>query len=241
MKKQWVNEAALEVGRQSGHRGAVKESLRGKSANGIALGLKCGIAAGPLYVAVGTIQALTREGFDIRRHALSLLSNGDLGWIQISNFLLSAVLVLAFAVAAGRTFARGTGGLWGPLLIGGYGLGLFGAGMFVADPALGFPVGAPEGSPEQTSFSGLMHFVCGGFGFLCLIAACLAFARRFFRSNRKGWGLYSAATGVLFFAAFAGISSGNAHPALNIAFSAAVVLGWTWISSLAWQLLKHGR
>lgn len=27
---------------------------------------------------------LTGEGFDMRRHALSLLSNGDLGWIQVA-------------------------------------------------------------------------------------------------------------------------------------------------------------
>lgn len=241
MKLQWVNDTAYEVGRQSGRGGAARESSRGNAAKGIKLGLKCGIAAGPLYVAVGAIQALVREGFDIRRHAISLLSNGDWGWIQISNFLLSAVLVLSFAVAAGRTLARGAGGVWGPLLIGGYGLGLIGAGLFVADPALGFPVGTPEGGPKTPSFSGMMHVVSGGFGFLCLIAACLVFSRRFFQAKRKGWGIYSLATGILFFAAFAGIASGNAHPALNIAFAAAVVLAWTWISSLAWLLLKHGR
>ena len=50
--------------------------------------LRCGIAAGPLYILVGLGQILTREGFDMRRHPLSLLSNGELGWIQIANFLL---------------------------------------------------------------------------------------------------------------------------------------------------------
>jgi hypothetical protein len=40
--------------------------------------LASGILAGPLFVAVGLIQAFTRVGFDLRRHALSLLSLG--GW-----------------------------------------------------------------------------------------------------------------------------------------------------------------
>jgi hypothetical protein len=38
--------------------------------------LTCGVIAGPLYIVLGVIQMLIRPGFDIRRHALSLLSNG---------------------------------------------------------------------------------------------------------------------------------------------------------------------
>jgi hypothetical protein len=43
-------------------------------------------------------QMLVRHGFDIRRHALSLLTNGDLGWIQILNFVLPGLLVIAGAL-----------------------------------------------------------------------------------------------------------------------------------------------
>jgi hypothetical protein len=43
-----------------------------------------GVIAGPLYVAVSLAQALTRQGFDPTRHAWSLLSNGGLGWIQVT-------------------------------------------------------------------------------------------------------------------------------------------------------------
>jgi hypothetical protein len=35
---------------------------------------------------VGLIQVLVRDGFDIGRHALSLLGNGDLVWLQIASF-----------------------------------------------------------------------------------------------------------------------------------------------------------
>jgi hypothetical protein len=48
---------------------------------------------------VGSAQVVTRDGFDVRRHALSHLSNGTLGWIQIGNFLLSGALVIAGAQA----------------------------------------------------------------------------------------------------------------------------------------------
>ena len=56
-----------------------------------------GVVAGPLFVAVGLVQVLTREGFDLTRHPLSLLSLGELGWVQIANFIVAGVLMLAFA------------------------------------------------------------------------------------------------------------------------------------------------
>lgn len=96
--------------------------------------LTCGLAAGPLYIVLGTGQALMRDGFDVRRHALSLLGNGELGWIQAGNFLLSGALVIAGALGV-RRLLRGTrGGTWGPVLLAVYGLGLIGAGIFTADP-----------------------------------------------------------------------------------------------------------
>jgi hypothetical protein len=51
--------------------------------------LVCGVALGPLFYVVVVLQILTRTGFDIRRHPLSLLSLGDAGWIQIANFILT--------------------------------------------------------------------------------------------------------------------------------------------------------
>ncbi|MER7008231.1 DUF998 domain-containing protein, partial [Dactylosporangium sp. NPDC000555] len=50
-----------------------------------------GVLAGPFYVTVSLAQALTRENFDISRHAWSLLANGSLGWIQITNLVLSGL------------------------------------------------------------------------------------------------------------------------------------------------------
>jgi hypothetical protein len=191
--------------------------------------LACAAAAGPLYVASGLAQALTRAGFDLTRHPLSLLSNGALGWIHITTFLVTGLLTIA-----GAAGLRGhLGSRWAPRLVALYGIGLIGAGAFVADPMDGFPVGAPPGPPEAVTWHGMLHFMTGGVGFIGLIGACLVFARRFARAGRRGWAVYSAVTGVLFTAAFVGIASGSATAVLNVAFGVAVVLGWTWLTAVA--------
>jgi len=66
------------------------------------------------------------------------------GWIQIANFMASGALVIAGAVRIRRVLGGKRAGSWGPLLLAIYGLGLIGAGIFRADPASGFPPGAPE-------------------------------------------------------------------------------------------------
>src|SRR5205823_2851520 len=88
------------------------------------------------------------------------------------------------------------------------------------------------------STHGLLHFVSGALGFLGLIGACLVFARRFASQGQRGWAIYSLVTGVLFFLAFFGIASGSNQtgPVLTfvvLAFTAAVVLGWAWVSAIA--------
>ncbi len=190
-----------------------------------------GVIAGPIYVVVALAQALTRHGFDIRRHAWSLLANGHLGWIQVTNFIVAGAMTIAFAVGLRRALDGGTGARWVPRLVGGYGLGLVAAGMFRADPALGFPPGTPGG---VVTWHGALHFVAGGVGFLCLILACLAVARR----ERGGWRVFSALTGVLFLAGFAGVASGSHSAAVNLAFVAAVMLAWAWLSALAVRLYR---
>ena len=64
--------------------------------------LACGVLAGPLFLAVLMIQAFTREGFDLSRHPLSLLSLGDLGSIQIANFVVTGALFVACAIGMRR-------------------------------------------------------------------------------------------------------------------------------------------
>jgi len=199
--------------------------------------LSCGAAAGLVYVAVGIAQILTREGFDIRRHALSLLSNGDLGWIQITNFLCSGLLVIAGAAGVRRALHPGRGATWLPILFTIYGLGLIGAGIFVADPAAGFPPGTPTGTTMTRS--GVLHFVFGGLGFYALIAACFVATYRFGKEGRQAWAIYGAVSGAFFFISFAAIASGTTSVAVLLTFYAAVAWIWIWLSALMIEVRKQ--
>lgn len=192
-----------------------------------------GVLAGPFYVILVLVQGLTRPGFDLTRHDASLLSNGSLGWIQIANFLLTGTFVLAFAIGLGRALGSGRGATWAPRLIAGYGLGLIGAGIFIADPMNGFPPGAPAGHPAMVSVHGLLHLVAAGFGFLCLVAACIVMARRFAAERRRGWMAYSILAGAAFLAAFAGLASGSASSVVVLAFWSALILVWSWMAAVS--------
>jgi hypothetical protein len=79
--------------------------------------LACGAVAGPLFIAVGFAAALIRTGFDLGNHPLSLLSVGDLGWIQIANFVVAGLLFIASAAGMRRALRGRRAGRWGPLWI----------------------------------------------------------------------------------------------------------------------------
>jgi hypothetical protein len=196
--------------------------------------LTCGVVAGPLFTVVGLTQAFTRPGFDLTRHALSLLENGDLGWIQISSFLLTGLLFVACAVGMRRTLRGSRGGTWGPLLIAVMGVGLIGAAFFRADPGLGFPPGTLANA-NALSWHGLGHLIVGMLSFFALIAACFVFARRFAVQRQRAWATYSAVTGMLFFISLAGLSTG--HLWMNSTFVFTTLNALVWVSVMAAKLL----
>jgi hypothetical protein len=76
-------------------------------------------------------------------------------------------------------------------------------------------------------------------GFLCFIAACFVFSRRFVGLRARGWAVFSTITGVVFLAGFVGIASGSAGPATTLPFVAAVVLSFVWLSTLSAQMYRE--
>ncbi len=50
--------------------------------------------AGPFYIAVSMVQALTRRGFSLARDEWSLLALGHLGWVQTANLILTGAMTL---------------------------------------------------------------------------------------------------------------------------------------------------
>lgn len=190
-----------------------------------------GVIAGPLYVVVSLAQALSRDGFDLARHQWSLLANGSSGWIQVANFVVSGLMTIAFAVGLRRSLPPGRAATWGPRLLGGYGAGLVAAGLFRADPALGFPAGAPD--VASVSWHGMVHFAAAGVGFACLAAASFVVARRYAADGRRGWAVVSRLVGIVFLTGFMAVASGGGSVAANLGFTAAVLVVTAWASALA--------
>lgn len=195
--------------------------------------LACGVFGGPLFIVVSLVQVLTRQGFDIRRHAISMLSLGDLGWIQIANFVVAGLL----AVGVWRVLHPRRGGTWGPLLVGAYGAGLITAGIFRTDPGFGFPAGAPSGMPAAFSWHAILHSVGFFVAFPSLIAACFVFVRRFAALGQRGWAACCAAIGV---ATPALIILGMIGPfGAGVPFFAAGVIAFPWVAVIAARLMTE--
>jgi hypothetical protein len=202
--------------------------------------LTAGMAAGPVYILVGAVEILTRPGFDLTRHDLSLMANGDWGWVHILMLIVTGLLTIAGAFGLRRVLKGEKGGTWGWRTLALYALGLVGAGFFRADPANGFPIGTPEGAAKITTH-GLLHLLSGTIGFVGLIAACFIVAKHFKDKREQAWATYSRVTGMLFGAAFVGIAIGSngkgaVLTTVVLTFTAAVILGWTWISVVLAQL-----
>jgi hypothetical protein len=185
--------------------------------------LACGIVAGPQFLAVWAIQAIVRDGFDPGRHPISLLSLGDSGWIQIANFVVTGALVVACAVGIRRALRDGRGRTWGPILVGGLGVGLIIAGVFVTDPGAGFPAGAPEGEPEQVSWHGILHGIGAVLGVNGMVVGCLVFARRYAAAGQRRWvaGCIATAVTVLVLS-----SPGAGGYAVRVLIATAILFGF---------------
>lgn len=203
-----------------------------------------GALAGPFYLVVALVQALVRPGFDLAHDDVSLLANGDFGWVQILNFVLTGAMVTAFAIGLDRALASGRGSTWAPRLIAAFGLGVILAGVFTADPMNRFPAGTPAGQPATISLHGLLHIAAAAVGFVCLVAACFTTARRFSSRRDRRWRAFSILTGIAFLAGFVGVASGSSNAAVVFAFWAALVLAWLWLGALAvrtYTLLGRGE
>ena len=194
--------------------------------------LLCGIAFAPLFLVVVFVQAFTRPGFDLRRVPLSLLDLGDLGWIQIANFIVSGLLAIAGAAGMRRSLAGSKGGTWGPLLTGTCGLGLILAGVFHPDPGYSFPPGAPAGMSAKPSGHAMVHNIGFLFVVLSLIAACFVLSRSFRSRGQRGWANYSIATGI---AAPILIAAGIATNTILL-FTVMAVVTFGWVSAVAARL-----
>ncbi|GIE28047.1 hypothetical protein Ait01nite_010920 [Actinoplanes italicus] len=178
--------------------------------------------AGPLWAAVSLAQAATRDGFDLMRHPLSLLSTGALGGVQIANFVVAGVLMV---VGAGSL-----AGTWAPRLARIAGFGMIAAGLLVMDPGGGFPAGHDE-VPATMSWHALGHMAAGTVSFTALIAACYVLAKQ---AATRASAVAAALSGTALLAGWLWAMSGGTAGTLTLAvgaIAAMLFLSWTALRS----------
>ena len=197
--------------------------------------LACGALAGPMYVMVTMAEALTRDGFDLRRHRFSWLTTGDLGWIHQSNMVLVGVLTVLLAIGVGQMVRTGRGAVWGPRLLGLFGVAYIIGGLLRADPVAGFPPGT---TPEMvhTTWQGAVQNASRTASSLLLIAVSLVIAGWFAAAGRRGWAwFYRTAIPMVFVAlTVVGFAIGGNPTAL-----AFLATPWIWVTTLAVHLYRR--
>jgi hypothetical protein len=207
--------------------------------------LRCGVAAGPVFVATFLLEGAARDGYRPLRHPVSSLALGSRGWIQAGNFAVTGTLVLAGAAGLAGAGDRATSSRAAPALIGAAGAGLIGAAVFATDPVSGYPPGTPD-APVRPSPAGTAHNLAAVPVFFGLPAAALACSWRSWRAGQRGFGVYSAGTAITMLAtmALAGAGFGQSPRLVNLGGlfqRASIVTGFAWVTALSERALQRGH
>lgn len=153
--------------------------------------------AGPVFTLSWLIAGATRAGYNPLRHPISSLSIGNLGWTQITTFLVVGILLFGFAIALMRITKSQGVPVWGARLIALCAIGLIGAGLFTTDPLSGYPSGLHT-LRENRSLSGVLHDLFSAFLFIGYPFATYKFARIFMKKKETGWAIYTIVSGLAF-------------------------------------------
>jgi len=205
--------------------------------------LHAGVVGPPLFIVVFLIEGLTRPGYSAWRNYVSQLATGDGGWVQVANFLVCGTLVLAFAIGLRSALTGSRASIGAPLLLGLFATALLVAGVFITDPGLGYPVGAPQVHTAH----GTIHGFAGLGAFTLLPAACFVMAWHFAGEPGSGrWAVYSVVVGLVLVVTFFASTTVSAMDAAGTWRNAptgflqriAIISGWTWITMVALHLIR---
>jgi hypothetical protein len=205
-----------------------------------------GVVGGLEFLAIAFAAGAFRQGYSALHQPVSMLSLGAGGWVQIANFVVTGLLMVACAAGLRRALHSGRGARWGSILIGVHGFGLVGAGVFSTDPSYGYPPGAALGPAASFSLHGMLHELTSLIAFAALTAACFVFARRFAaQAGGRGWAAYSFLTGLavpaFIVGAFIAWSSGTPVNFGGVFQRMSVGAGWVCISLLALRIIFEMR
>jgi hypothetical protein len=205
--------------------------------------LRCGVAAGPAFVAVFVLEGALRDGYRPRRHPVSSLALGHRGWIQAGNFAVAGTLFLAGAAGLARAREGVASSRTAPALIGAAGAGLIGSAIFTTDPVSGYPPGTSD-ALAQPSRTGTLHNLTAIPVFVGLAAAALADGRRSWLAGQKRFGLYSCGSGVTMLTtiALAGAGFGQSPRLVNLGGlfqRISIITGFAWLTAVSAQALRR--
>lgn len=205
--------------------------------------LACGVAAGPVFVAVFLVEGAVRDGYRPLRHPVSSLALGPRGWIQAGNFAAAGTLFLAGAAGLARAGDAAVSRRAAPALIGAAGAGLIGAAVFTTDPVGGYPPGTPD-ALTQPSRTGTAHNLAAIPVFVGLPAAALACGWRAWRASQHRFGLYSAGSGLTMLTtmALAGAGFGQSPRLVNLGGlfqRTSIITGFAWVTALSARALRR--
>jgi hypothetical protein len=205
--------------------------------------LRCGVAAGPAFVAVFLLEGAVRDGYRPLRHPVSSLALGPRGWIQAGNFAVAGTLFLAGAAGLARAGEAVATRRAAPALIGAAGAGLIGSAIFTTDPVSGYPPGTPD-ALTRPSRAGTVHNLAAVPVFVGLPAAAFACGWRFWLAGRPRFGLYSCASAVTMFVAMAlaGAGFGQSPRLVNLGGlfqRISIITGFAWFTALSAQALRR--
>ena len=206
--------------------------------------LACGLVPA-LFVVVMLTDGATRPGYQPLHHWGSELSLGDRGWLQITNFIVTGVATMLFAVGLRRVLKPGRGAFIGPALTGVFGFCLVIAGVFSTDPVPGYP---PGNTVAQHTLHGFVHNFNALPTFAALALAPLVLIPRFAREpGWRGFAWYSLISGLLTLASFflavraeaIGQQTGTLATSLHGLWQRiSIGLGFGWFSVLSVLMLR---
>jgi hypothetical membrane protein len=187
--------------------------------------LACGAVAGPLFVVVILVDGALRPGYRPVRQVASELAVGPTGWIQITNFLVSGALFLAFALGVRRALRPRPAAWIAAALTSLFGAGLIASGLFVTDVS----------GQAQHTWHGTAHNAAGSVVFLSLPLLTFTWTIHSARHRCWIWAITSAMTGVTMLLLIQGLAVPEYR---GLYQRLTMALGWTWITAFALHIRR---
>jgi hypothetical protein len=206
--------------------------------------LRCGIWAGPVFMATFLAEGAARDGYRSLRHPVSSLALGPRGWIQTANFAVAGVLCLAGAAGLRRTADRLANCRAGPVMVAAAGSGLISSAVFRTDPVGGYPPGIPD-MPARFSRAGIAHNLAAIPVFFGLPAAAASYGWRSWRAGQPPrFAIYCAATMVTMLVTMALAGSGFGQSCRLGGYGglfqrASIIIGFTWLTAVSARGLER--